>query len=319
MKPLIVTAGEPAGIGTQLCLRLLADEDLPPLVVIGDGEFLRAQAARLGIPWRAADYARQPQARRALWHVPLAATVTMGELQPRNADYVLTQLRQAAQGCMRGEFSALVTAPLSKQAILAAGVAFVGQTEYLAECAGRSCPVMVLANADMRVALATTHLPLKAVPQALSRERLLAVLTVLNAELPRVFAAARPPLIKVCGLNPHAGEGGYLGDEEQTVIAPALAAARQMGMRVEGPLSADTLLATARIAEMDCVLAMYHDQGLPAIKRHNFTQTINVTLGLPFVRTSPDHGVALDRAAGSDADASSMIAALRFAAQAAAR
>ena len=313
VKPLAITMGEPAGIGVELCLHLLADDGLPPLVVLGDRQLLARRALSLGLPFAAADYPQQ--AKRAVWHLPAVAPVAAGDLQPVNACYVLTLLEKAAEACQRGEFTALVTAPISKKAILAAGIPFIGQTEYLAAQTGARCPVMLLAAPTLRVALATTHLPLRKVAASLSSESLLDVLDVLNSELPCYFATHQPPKIKVCGLNPHAGEGGMLGDEEQTILMPAICQAQAQGMHVEGPFAADTLLATAQLSQVDCVVAMYHDQGLPAVKSRDFQHTINITLGLPFLRTSPDHGIALDIAAAGGANPSSMIAAVRFAAQ----
>ncbi|MCH9758641.1 MAG: 4-hydroxythreonine-4-phosphate dehydrogenase PdxA [Proteobacteria bacterium] len=316
MKPLIITMGEPAGIGAELCLHLLADPALPPLVVLGDRTILAQRAQQFGLPFTATDYVANAPApvTRAVWHVPAPVAVVAGKPQVENAEYILQQLQLAAAGCQRQEFSALVTAPISKETILAAGIPFVGQTEYLAQCAGVQRTVMLLAAPAMRVALATTHLPLRAVAEALSEESLLAVLTILNSELRRCFNLSAPPRIKVCGLNPHAGEGGYLGDEEQRIIAPAIKQAQQQGMHVEGPYPADTLFATTRLAQADCILAMYHDQGLPAIKLLDFENTINITLGLPFIRTSPDHGVALDIAAAGGANPQSMFTAVHFAA-----
>ena len=316
MKPLIITMGEPAGIGVEFCLRLLADNTLPPLVVIGDRHILQQRAKALHLKFNADDYAPEKTAPRAVYHVPAAQAVAAGDLQPANASHVLAQLQRAADGCINGDFSAMVTSPVSKASILAAGFKFTGQTEYIADHVNAPHPVMLLAAPDLRVALATTHLPLRQVADAISTEGLLKTLTVLNSNLPRYFATATPPRIVMCGLNPHAGENGQLGDEEQRLLLPAIAQAQQQGMNVEGPLSADTLLATARVPDTDCILAMYHDQGLPAIKLHNFSGTINITLGLPFLRTSPDHGVALDIAASGGGDLSSMRTAVTFAAEA---
>lgn len=315
MRPLIVTMGEPGGVGAQLCLHLLADETLPPLVVLGDADLLRARAQQFNLPFAAADYAQTPQARRAVWHLPAAKAVAAGEVHPANAAFVLAQLRQAAAACLQGRAAALVTAPISKQALLQAGEAFIGQTEFLAEICAAPHPVMLLAAPDLRIALATTHLPLREVAAALNEADLLATLQVLHAELPRHFTTATPPRISVCGLNPHSGEGGHLGDEEQRIIAPAIRAAQAQGIAAAGPFAADTLLARARVPEVDCILAMYHDQGLPVVKAHDFEQTINISLGLPFLRTSPDHGIAQDIAAAGSVNPASMLAAARFAAR----
>ena len=320
MPPLVVSMGEPAGIGPELCARLLDMPGLPPLVIIGDRELLSARAAAAGIRYRAGEYqpedgpAQSPAA--AVWHLPLPRAVAPGEPHPDNADYVLQQLQRAVDGCLTGRFAALLTAPVSKEVILAAGAAFTGQTEYVAACAAAAAPVMLLASPTMRVALLTTHLPLAQVAAAVTEERLLAVLTTLTETLPRYFQTASPPHIRVCGLNPHAGEGGYLGAEEQRVLQPALTEARARGMNVTGPAAADRLLATSSNENCDCVLAMYHDQGLPVVKRSNLERTINVTLGLPFLRVSPDHGVALDiAAAAGTANPLSMQTAALFAAR----
>lgn len=316
MPPLVVSMGEPAGIGAALCAHLLADAALPPLVVIGDRDVLAAGAARAGIKYSAADYQTDPRAARAVWHLPLPRAVAPGVPQPENAGYVLQQLQRATDGCLAGRFAALITAPVSKEMILAAAIPFTGQTEYIAECAGCAAPVMLLASPALRVALLTTHLPLAQVAAAVNGERLLAVLTTLTEALPRYFSAPAPPRLRVCALNPHAGEGGYLGDEELRVLRPAIAAAQARGMDVTGPFAADRLLATSSNENCDCVLAMYHDQGLPVVKRSDIHRTINITLGLPFLRVSPDHGVALDIAAtGAAANPLSMQTAARFAAR----
>lgn len=314
MKPLAVTMGEPAGIGPELCLAALADSSLPPLAVIGDRAVLQQRAELLNLPFAAADYEEQPDAARSVWHTPAAEAPPPGQPLPANAGSVLQQLRQAADGCQARRFAAMVTAPVSKQAILAAGAPFVGQTEYIAAHIGAACPVMLLAAPTLRVALATTHLPLREVAAALRAENIVRILQVLHRDLPRHFATDDPPRIAMCALNPHAGEGGHLGDEEQRVLRPAVEQAQAQGIAVQGPFPADTLLARADASNSDCVLAMYHDQGLPVVKRQDFARTVNITLGLPFLRTSPDHGVALDIAAAGGADTGSMMAALQFAA-----
>jgi 4-hydroxythreonine-4-phosphate dehydrogenase len=250
-------------------------------------------------------------------HVPLSYPSVPGRLDPRNAQYVIATLDRAINGCMTGRYRAIVTAPLQKSAIndgRATRTPFFGHTEYLAERSGAAHVVMLLVGGGLRVALATTHLPLAAVPAAITAASLAATLDVLQHDLRSKFALPAPR-IGVAGLNPHAGESGQLGREEIEVIAPALAAARARGIDVTGPLPADTLFVPAQLARFDAVLAMYHDQGLPVLKHASFGHGVNVTLGLPFVRTSVDHGTALDLAGTGRADAGSMVAALRLAEQ----
>jgi 4-hydroxythreonine-4-phosphate dehydrogenase len=245
-------------------------------------------------------------------HVPLAAPAIPGKLDPRNGAYVLATLDRALAGALCGEYAAIVTAPVQKSVLNAAGVPFTGHTEYLAQRSGARQVVMMLVGGGLRVALATTHLPLAAVPRALSIDGLTAVLEVLHADLHAKFGIAAP-CIGVCGLNPHAGEGGYLGREEIDVIAPALDRLRARGMRLEGPLAADTVFVPANARRFDAILAMYHDQGLAPLKYASFGHGVNVTLGLPFIRTSVDHGTALDLAGRGRADAGSMRAAIALA------
>jgi 4-hydroxythreonine-4-phosphate dehydrogenase len=235
-----------------------------------------------------------------------------GELDVANAPYVIATLERALAGCRNGEFAALVTGPVHKGHLNDAGIAFRGHTEFLAERSHTATPVMMLAAPGLRVALATTHLPLAAVPSAVTRERLTAVLRVLHADLQSRFRVAHPRIL-VCGLNPHAGEGGHLGREEIEVIEPVVHALRHEGLRLRGPVPADTAFIPAQLAETDAVLAMYHDQGLPVLKHHDFARAVNVTLGLPFVRTSVDHGTALELAGTGRADASSLRAAIETA------
>jgi 4-hydroxythreonine-4-phosphate dehydrogenase len=317
MRPLriAITTGEPAGIGPEItaaALRALlgASEADVEFIVLGDADLL---AARGGLP---------RDARVRVDAVPLAVPVTAGVLDVRNAPYVLTLLDRALAGCVSGAFDAMVTAPLQKSVIADAGVPFSGHTEYLAQHTGTARVVMMLTgdtpHGVLRVALATTHLPLAAVPAALTHEGLVATLAVLAHDLRTRFGLPAPR-IAVTGLNPHAGEAGHLGREEIEVIAPALATARAQGLDVHGPLPADTLFVPAQLARYDAVLAMYHDQGLAPLKYATFGHGVNVTLGLPFVRTSVDHGTALDRAGRGDADAGSMRVALDLALRLAAR
>jgi 4-hydroxythreonine-4-phosphate dehydrogenase len=256
-------------------------------------------------------FARAPRSVR-IEHVPLAAPVTPGRLDAGNARYVLALLDRAIDGIRRGEYAAIVTAPVQKSALNAAGVPFTGHTEYLAHRCGAKQVVMMLVGGGLRVALATTHLPLAAVPRALSIDGLTAVIEVLHADLRSKFGIA-DPRIGVCGLNPHAGEDGYLGREEIDIIAPALERLRARGMRLEGPLPADTVFVPAQARRFDAILAMYHDQGLAPLKYASFGHGVNVTLGLPFIRTSVDHGTALDLAGSGRADAGSMRAAIALA------
>ena len=245
-------------------------------------------------------------------HVPLVRPVTPGKLDPANARYVLAILDRAIHGCLSGEFAAMVTAPVQKSVINDAGIAFTGHTEYLAEHAGGAHVVMMLVGGGLRVALATTHVPLADVPHSISADGLLATLRVLDADLKRRFRIAQPRLL-VAGLNPHSGESGHLGREDQEIIAPAIAAARAAGIDASGPVPADTLFVPERLKGADAVLAMYHDQGLPVLKYASFGRGVNITLGLPFARTSVDHGTALDLAGTGRADPGSMREALELA------
>ena len=292
---------------------------------LADAALLAERARSLGLPVTLVPYAgaRSGAATRGagtltVAHEPLAAPSHAGRPDPRNARYVLALLERAVAGTMRGEFDAIVTAPVQKSVINEAGIAFTGHTEYLAERLKVARPVMLLTSGSLRVALATTHLPLRAVPQALSLELLCETGTVLARELERSFGLASPRLA-VCGVNPHAGEGGYLGDEEVRIIAPAVARLRAAGIRAEGPLPADTVFVPQVLAQFDAVLAMYHDQGLPVVKHAGFATAVNVTLGLPVLRTSPDHGTALDLAGSGRADCGSLRAAVHLASELAAR
>ncbi len=314
---LAVTAGEPAGIGPDLVLRL-PELPLPArCVVIADKTLLQQRAAALGLNVPLADYQpTQPAAAGVLevLHVPLAVPCQPGVLDAANGRYVLATLDAAIDGCVRGEFAAMVTAPVHKGVINEAGVPFSGHTEYLAERTHTPLVVMMLAGGGMRVALATTHLPLRQVADAITRENLTAVIRILHADLVSKFGIAAPRIL-VAGLNPHAGEGGHMGREEIDVIEPVLAALHGEGMNLIGPLPADTLFNPDKLAQGDAVLAMYHDQGLPVLKHASFGAGINITLGLPIIRTSVDHGTALDLAATGRADAGSLFEAVRLAAQ----
>jgi 4-hydroxythreonine-4-phosphate dehydrogenase len=306
-----LTTGEPAGIGPEIALRAAVLSDLP-VTLLGDAALLEATARACGLGW--------PLPRVTVEHIALGFRVAPGRLDVRNARYVLDLLDRAIDGCLQGRYSALCTAPLQKSVINDAGVPFTGHTEYLQQRTGAAHVVMLLVGGGLRVALASTHLPLSGVPAAITRESLAATLDVMQADLRGKFGLPAPR-IGVAGLNPHAGEGGHLGREEIEVIAPAVAAARARGIDAVGPLPADTLFVPNQLKRFDAVLAMYHDQGLPVLKHASFGHGVNVTLGLPFVRTSVDHGTALDLAGQGfgHADAGSMRAALDLAAELALR
>lgn len=313
--PLAITAGEPAGIGPDLCLQL-AQHELP-LVVIADQSLLQQRAAQLGIRVPLHDYTPAvPQVcgKLSVLHIPLMRPVQAGKLDPANSSYVLATLRRAVRGCVSGEFSGMVTAPVHKGVINDAGVAFTGHTEFLAEQTDTPQVVMMLAGGGMRVALATTHLPLREVADAITASLLESVLCILQCDLQCRFGIVRPRIL-VAGLNPHAGEGGHLGREETDVMIPVLDALRAGGMNVSAPLPADTLFASHRLRECDAVLAMYHDQGLPVLKHASFGGGVNVTLGLPIIRTSVDHGTALELAGTGKAEVGSLLEALKIAAE----
>jgi 4-hydroxythreonine-4-phosphate dehydrogenase len=310
-RPVIaLTPGEPAGIGPDIALALGTPQDVD-LVLIADRALLATRAAALCQSFSAPTWTGAGGARAARYvaAVGMAVPATPGRLDPRNSRYVIDCLRRAVQGCQDGEFQALVTGPVHKGVINDAGIEFTGHTEFLAAASGTSRVVMMLAAPDLRVALATTHLPLAEVSRAITREHLEGVLRILHAGLRTRFGIVDPAIL-VCGLNPHAGEAGHLGREEIDVIEPVLAALRTGGMKLRGPVPADTAFLPATLAGIDAVLAMYHDQGLPVLKRHDFAHAINVTLGLPFVRTSVDHGTALELAGSGRADATSLRAAV---------
>lgn len=314
-----LTSGEPAGIGPELCAMLAGSADLEAeLVCFGDRDLLAARASGAGIAITLQDFdpsappVRQRRGVLQVAHRPLAAGSEPGRLDPANAGYVLGLLDAALAGIEAKRFDAMVTAPVQKSVINAAGVPFSGHTEYLAERTGTALPVMLLVAGTLRVALATTHLPLTEVSAAITRERLDATLRIVDADLRRLWGLARPR-IAVCGLNPHAGEAGHLGSEEITTIAPAIEAARRAGISAVGPLPADTAFLPRELTQHDVVLAMYHDQGLPVLKHAGFGEAVNVTLGLPIIRTSVDHGTALSLAGSGRADVGSLRAATQLA------
>jgi 4-hydroxythreonine-4-phosphate dehydrogenase len=309
-----VTAGEPAGIGPDLCLAL-AQLALPcSLVILGSKVLLAERASALGLRMELPDYdAAAPVAPGvAILDIPLSAPCIAGRLDPANARHVLAMLDRAIDGALSREFTAIVTAPVQKSVINDAGVPFTGHTEYLAARTRAAHPVMLLAADKLRVALATTHLPLRAVSDAIDGALLDTTLRIIHDDIRRLWGLSRPR-IAVCGLNPHAGESGHLGTEDRDVIAPAIQRARTAGMLVDGPLPADTVFVPRNLSNYDVVLAMYHDQGLPVLKHAGFGHAVNITLGLPIVRTSVDHGTALDLAGTGRADAGSLAAATRLA------
>lgn len=322
LNPIAVTAGEPAGIGPDLCLALaqlaLKGELDAPLTLLGNRALFEERAGLLGLEISLPEYRPGQRSGVSVLDVPLAAPCVAGRLDKANARHVLALLDRAIDGALSGEFSAIVTAPVQKSVINDAGVPFTGHTEYLAERTHAALPVMLLAADKLRVALATTHLPLRAVSDAVTADLLDTVLRIVNDDVRRLWGVSRPR-IAVCGLNPHAGESGHLGTEDRDVIAPALARARAAGMLVDGPLPADTVFVPRNLSNYDVVLAMYHDQGLPVLKHAGFGHAVNVTLGLPIVRTSVDHGTALDLAGTGRADAGSLLAATRLAIEFSAR
>jgi len=310
-----LTSGEPAGIGPDICLALSRQRLPCRVVVLGDRGLLAARAAQLGfaLRMRAFDPQQAPVADEIeVLHLPLAVPVSAGTLAPANSPYVLGLIERALAGCIDASFAAMVTAPVHKGVINDAGIAFTGHTEFLAGLTSTSRVVMMLAGGGLRVALATTHLALADVAGAITRESLDATLRILYQALQQRFGIPRPRIL-VAGLNPHGGEGGHLGGEEIEIIVPVLDTLRQAGMHLEGPLPADTLFTPQVLARGDCVLAMYHDQGLPVLKYASFGKGVNVTLGLPIVRTSVDHGTALELAGTGKADAGSLIAAVEMA------
>jgi 4-hydroxythreonine-4-phosphate dehydrogenase len=320
LRPLLaVTAGEPAGIGADLCLQLALRADIDPFVVLCDKQLLQQRARQLGLTVELHDYDPAnstvfPAGHLRVLHIPLAQQAVAGQLNPVNSHYVLALLKRAVQGCLSGEFSAMVTAPVHKGVINDAGIPFTGHTEFLAEKTATPLVVMMLVGGGMRVALATIHLPLRKVADTITAGLLEQILTILNRDLQSRFGIAHPRIL-VAGLNPHAGEGGYLGREEIDMMIPLLNKLRAQGMAVSEPLPADTLFAQHRLAQCDAVLAMYHDQGLPVLKHASFGSGVNITLGMPIIRTSVDHGTALDLAGTGRAEVGSLIEAMQVAAQ----
>jgi 4-hydroxythreonine-4-phosphate dehydrogenase len=297
-----LTAGEPSGIGPDLCVQLAQRLPNASITVIADRTLIEQRAQLLGLPL----------GKLNIHHIPLTAPCKPGKLDPANSRYVLETLTHAAQGCLNGEFDAMVTAPLHKGIINDAGLPFTGHTEFLAELTHSPQVVMMLVGGGMRVALATIHLPLRAVPDAITRDSLESTLRILHRDLVNRFGILYPHIL-VAGLNPHAGEGGHLGTEEIETITPVLEKLCSEGMNLTGPLPADTMFSQLNIQHCDAFLAMYHDQGLAVLKHASFGEGVNVTLGMPIIRTSVDHGTALDLAGTGKADAGSLYAAIELA------
>ena len=316
MLPLYVTSGEPAGIGPDICLSLAGRVDERPVVVLADMQMLQQRAEQLDNHVELVAYQgqQQPSLSGQLFveHIPLVEPVELGQLNPANAAYVIEQLRRSAEYAMSGRSVGVATAPVQKSVINDAGITFSGHTEYYQEFAGVDRVVMMLATKTLRVALVTTHLPLRDVPDAITKQRLHQVIDILIHDLKTKFKIAKPRIL-VCGLNPHAGENGYLGREEIDVINPVLQIYRAQGINMTLSLPADTLFTPENLKDADAVLAMYHDQGLPVLKSQGFGEAVNITLGLPFIRTSVDHGTALSLAGTGQAKSSSLHVAVDLA------
>ena len=315
---IVITSGEPAGVGPDACVSLAQRDWEADLVIAADADLLAATAAALQLPLTLERYdaTRLPKPHRngtlQVMHIPTRCQVVPGHPDVRNAAYVIEMLDRACDGCTNGEFAAMVTAPVQKSTLMDAGYRFSGHTEYLAERTRAALPVMLLVNDQLRVALVTTHLALSDVPRAITADRLRATLRIVNMDLERHFSL-QPPRIAVLGLNPHAGEAGHLGREELDIIEPVIAELQAEGMSLQGPIPADTAFTPRFLKTVDVIVAMYHDQGLPVIKHVGFGNAVNMTLGLPILRTSVDHGTALKLARSGQADAGSLSAAVALA------
>lgn len=318
MLPLAITAGEPAGIGPDLCIQLAQKGFAEPVVMVCSPSLLLDRAEVLGLPlvidlWSPGSVATCKPGHLSVYSIPLDGAVDTGVLSAENSNYVLKTLTVAAEGCMKGGFSGMVTAPVHKGVINDAGIAFTGHTEFLQALCGVERVVMMLASEQLRVALVTTHLPLSEVSGAITKPLLRQIINILHHDLTTKFGIAQPKIL-VAGLNPHAGEGGHMGMEEIDIISPVLDEFRAKGLQLIGPLPADTLFTPRWLADADAVLAMYHDQGLPVLKYQSFGSAVNITLGLPIIRTSVDHGTALDLAGTGKADTGSLQQAVKSAA-----
>ncbi len=315
-RVLAYTPGDPAGIGPDLTLQLASQRQQHRIVAIADRNLLEERAEHLHINPTIRDYdcRHQPTGEIECLHVDCGVAVIPGQADTEYTAYILESLDIAIDGCLSGKFDGLVTGPVNKETIIRSGTAFTGHTEYLAEKTRSDCPVMLLAHGNLRVALATTHLPLSEVPEAITRGRISDIAKVLHHDLVNRFGIASPR-IGVCGLNPHAGEGGKLGMEEINEIIPAIEELQAKGMEIAGPYPADTIFTGKMLNRFDAILSMYHDQGLPVIKHAGFGEVVNVTLGLPIIRTSVDHGTAYDIAGSGQGDASSLLSAIAMAAE----
>ena len=317
-KPLAITAGEPAGIGPDIILDIIQSPLDYPIVVIGDPDLFHARAQQLGLNiiihhWKPQSLSDVLPAQELLVHpVKLRAPCHSGELDPNNAEYVIETLKIASQGCMDHSFAGIVTAPVHKANINEAGIKFSGHTEFFEQQTQSSKVVMMLATQGLKVALATTHIPLRDVADAITQEGLTEVIQILVNDLQNDFGI-KAPRILVAGLNPHAGESGHIGKEDEDIIKPTLKLLRKKGFNLKGPLPADTLFTPKYLENTDAVLAMYHDQGLPVLKYRGFGQAANITLGLPIIRTSVDHGTALDLAGTGQANSGSLRTAIEYA------
>lgn len=316
LPQLVITAGEPAGIGPDLIVKLAQQPWPAALTVVADANVLQQRATQLDLPLtvRTFDQAAQAQPHAAgsinVWHVPCPEAVIPGQLNSANSRYVLKTLQTAAQATLNKTFGALVTAPVHKGIINDAGIPFTGHTEFFATHAGCNQVAMMLATPDLRVALVTTHLPLSAVPEAITAKRLTDIIHILDRSLRQQFGIPKPK-IYVCGLNPHAGEDGHLGREEIDIIGPTLRKLNAQGLDLIGPLPADTIFQPAYLTAADAILAMYHDQGLPVLKAQGFGEAVNITLGLPYIRTSVDHGTAITRAGTHQTNVNSLQCAVK--------
>ncbi len=311
-----LTPGEPAGIGPDLAVRVaqeITGTDLR-LVIVADPDLIQQRAEQLGTPLSLPTWSTDTIATVSILPVNTSAEVKPGHLDKRNSSYVLAALERATEGCLSKEFDALVTGPIHKGIINEAGIPFTGHTEYLAEHCGAKHVVMMLAADSLRVALATTHIPLSKVSQAITQELLEEVIRILHRDLVQRFSISQPRIL-VCGLNPHAGESGYLGHEEIDTITPVIDRLEGEGFQVRGPLPADTAFTPRSLSTADAVLAMYHDQGLPVLKYAGFGKAVNITLGLPIVRTSVDHGTALELAGSGNIESGSLLSAINMAQQ----
>lgn len=318
LPKIAITAGDPAGIGPELIVKIAQDTFSATLVAIGNADLLQRQARQLGLPLTIHPY--QPETSQRLTQtggihvldVPLHHPVVWGKPNQHNAHYILESLTQAASRCLKQEFAAIVTGPVNKAVINQAGIPFTGHTEFFAQQTQTAKVVMMLAIPEMRVALATTHLPLSQVAAAITPTLLKETLTILHNDLQRYFGIQHPRIL-VCGLNPHAGEGGHIGQEERDVIEPTLQQLRAQGLNLHGPLAADTIFTAKYLAKADAILAMYHDQGLPVLKCKGFGQAVNITLGMPIIRTSVDHGTGFDIAGSGQANPDSLRLAIETA------